>query len=79
MVILSNHKSNNPYFTELPHVHMLTSSTMHEAKKRVSEMKLDGVSRALKSFAVAPQQSTNCSCADGKQDTDKRGHMSLWG
>lgn len=55
MVTLNNHKSS--YFTELLHVHMLTSSTVHEAKNRVSEMKLDGVSGGLKSFAVAARQS----------------------
>lgn len=51
MVILNNHKST--YFTELLHVRMLTSRTVQEAKNRVSEMKLDGVSGGLKSFAVA--------------------------
>lgn len=55
MVILSNKRSI--CFTELSHVHMLTSNTVHEAKTRESEMKLDGVSGGLKSFAVAARQS----------------------
>lgn len=55
MVILTNQKS--VYFTELPHVHMLTSNTAHEAKNIEGEMKLDGVSGGLKSFAVAAPQS----------------------
>lgn len=36
---------------------MLTSNTAHAAKNVESEMKLDGVSGGLKSFAVAAPQS----------------------